>query len=280
MTRMNRQQMVRSTGNLIERWLPDTAASIAERLATMPRRRRLRAKNEFRDSGVPITFRFGRTGLRWGESGPIVLAIHGWEGRPQQFSTIGEALADRGLRLVALTGPGHAPGDRERAHPGAFVDALFEAASELGNVQALIGHSMGGGAALLAASRGLSVQRIVTVASPAGYRGVLHRIADGLGLNHRGRAGFLARMEARTGFRLDEAEPLRLMPDVDVPVLIAHDLDDSVIPHHESRELARHACRAQTLDTQGLGHGRILSDEATVHRIVEVLTTPVAGETT
>src|SRR6056297_1602941 len=277
---MNSQRMVRSTGNFIERWVPDMAASIAERLATTPRRKHLLNSTRVRRSGIPITFRFGRAGLRWGDSGPIVLAIHGWEGRPQQFSAIGEALAERGLRLVALTGPGHAPGDRERAHPGAFVDALFEAASELGNVQALIGHSMGGGAALLAASRGLSVQRIVTVASPAGYRGVLHRIADGLGLNHRGRAGFLARMEARTGFRLDETEPLRLMPDVDVPVLIAHDLDDSVIPHHESRELARHASRAQTLDTQGLGHGRILSDEATVHRVVEFLAAPEAGVTT
>ena len=277
---MNSHRMVRTTGKFVERWAPDLAAKIAERLATSPRRLRLRQRHRVHHSGEAVTFRFGRSGFRWGDSGPIVLAIHGWEGRELQFSAIGEALAERGYRLIALTGPGHAPGDRERAHPGVFVDALFEAASELGEVHALIGHSMGGGAALLAASRGLSVQRIVTVASPAGYRGVLHRIADGLGLNHRGRAGFLARMEARTGFRLDEAEPLRLMPDVDVPVLIAHDLDDSVIPHHESRELARHACRAQTLDTQGLGHGRILSDEATVHRIVEFLTTPVAGETT
>jgi pimeloyl-ACP methyl ester carboxylesterase len=272
--------MVRTTGKFVERWAPDLTASIAERLATSPRRLHLRNGNRARRSGEAVTFRFGRTGFRWGDSGPIVLAIHGWEGRPQQFSAIGEALAQRGYRLIALTGPGHAPGDRERAHPGVFVDALFEAASELGDVHALIGHSMGGGAALLAASRGLSVRRIVTVASPAGYRGVLNRIADGLGLSHRGRAGFLARMEARTGFRLDETEPLQLMPQLGVPVLIAHDRNDTVIPHHESRELARHACQAQTLDTQGLGHGRILSDDATIHRIVGFLTAPEAGEMT
>ncbi|HKL52316.1 MAG TPA: alpha/beta fold hydrolase [Wenzhouxiangellaceae bacterium] len=277
---MNSQRMVRSTGNFIERWVPDMAASIAERLATTPRRKHLLNSTRVRRSGIPITFRFGRTGLRWGDSGPIVLAIHGWEGRPQQFSAIGEALAERGLRLVALTGPGHAPGDRERAHPGAFVDALFEAASELGNVQALIGHSMGGGAALLAASRGLSVQRIVTVASPAGYRGVLHRIADGLGLNNLGRAGFLARMEARTGFRLDETEPVQLMPRLDVPVLIAHDRDDSVIPFDEALELARHSNRARTLHTEGLGHGRILSDAATIRRIVDFCSSIQAGEKT
>jgi len=277
---MNSHRLVRTTGRLMERWVPDTAASIAERLATTPRRQRLRTGARAGRSGVPVTFRFGRTGLRWGDSGPIVVAIHGWEGRPQQFTGIGEALADRGYRLIALTGPGHAPGDRERAHPGAFVDALFEAAAELGDVHALLGHSMGGGAALLAAGRGLSVQRIVTVASPAGYRGVLHRIADGLGLNNYGRTGFLARMEARTGFRLDETEPKQLMPRLNVPVLIAHDCNDTVIPHREALELARHALRAQTLDTHGLGHGRILSDGATIHRIVEFLTATEAGEMT
>lgn len=277
---MNSQRMVRSTGNFIERWVPDMAASIAERLATTPRRQHLRKGIRTRQNGIPITFRFGRTGLRWGDSGPIVLAIHGWEGRPQQFSAIGEALVDRGYRLIALTGPGHGNGDRERAHPGAFVDALFEAASELGPVHALIGHSMGGGAALMAASRGLSVKRIVSIASPAGYRGVLHRIADGLGLNGLGRTRFLARMEARTGYRLDETEPAQLMPLLDVPLLIAHDRDDRVIPFEQSMELARHSSRAQTVQSKGLGHGRILYDKATIERIVEFCSAIQTGEKT
>lgn len=277
---MDSRRMVRTTGRFMERWMPDMTASIAERLATTPRRRPGRTGSRQRRSGEPITFRFGRTGLRWGDSGPIVLAIHGWEGRPQQFSGLGESLAVRGHRLFALTGPGHGDAGRERAHPGAFVDALFEAASELGEVHALIGHSMGGGAALLAASRGLSVRRIVTVASPAGYSGVLHRIADGLGLSRRGRDGFLVRMEARTGFRLDETEPRQLMPQLAVPVLIAHDRNDTVIPYAESRELARHAGQARTLDTEGLGHGRILSDAATIRRIVDFLTATETGERT
>ena len=46
-----------------------------------------------------------RTGLRarsWGESGPLVFALHGWRGRTTQFRPLASLLLARGMRTVAL----------------------------------------------------------------------------------------------------------------------------------------------------------------------------------
>lgn len=262
---MNALGLIRNTGRYLSPILPAASARLAESLATQPRRR---ARSFEAQDARTVTLRFGLKALRWGDTGPVVLALHGWEGGPHQFRHIGTGLAGRGFQVFALTGPGHDNGPDRIAHPALFADAVQEAAAELGPLHALIGHSMGAGAVLLAQMNGLRVERSVCLAGPAGYLGVLERIADQLGLAPGSRARFLQRMENRTGLPLDETHPSRVLEKINSRLLVVHDHDDPVVPFADAEEIVRHGGhRAALMATRGLGHGRLLKDKAVVAAI-------------
>ncbi len=260
--------LIKATGRLVSPFLPDTSARLAVQLATRPRRRKARRA----PLAEAVTLRFGLKALRWGQGGPSVLALHGWEGGPQQFQVIGESLATRGFRLFALTGPGHGDTGDRLAHPGLFADALVEAAAELGPLHGVIGHSMGAGAVMLAQMLGLRVGRSVCVAGPAGYRVVLERIAAQLGLAPRSRARFLQTMESRTGLKLDDTHPAHVLKRIDGRLLVVHDREDTIVPYEDATEIVRHgADRVQLLPTSGLGHSRLLKDRTVADAIAQFL---------
>lgn len=267
---MTNPNLIRGAGHVFGALLPRHAAGWAERLTTHPR---LRRETRMPAAAVPVTFRYGLTGYRFGQHGPAVLALHGWEGSAGQFSALGETIAAAGGQLYALEGPGHGRSTAREAHPGLFADALLEAAGEIGPLIAVTGHSMGAGAALIALDAGLDAERAVLIAGPAGFRGMLQRIGRDLGLPGRARRAFLARMEARTGQSLAAFSAPHLLPRIEQPLLIVHDREDRVVPFREAEELVRHTRGAELLATRGLGHGRILQDPETVARMREFVMT-------
>ena len=86
---MNTLATIRTANRLFGNLAPKLTAKLARRILMTPHVPRAREW----ELGVlaeaqPITFRFGLAGLRWGSHGPIVLLVHGWEGRPTQFAQL------------------------------------------------------------------------------------------------------------------------------------------------------------------------------------------------
>jgi len=260
--------LVRSAGHLVGSVFPGFASRVARRLATRPA---VRAPRPEPASAEPVSFRFGLAGLRWGDGGPRVLALHGWEGRAAQFRGLGERLASRGFQLIALDAPGHGRSPGREADPVVFADALQEAAAELGPLHAVVGHSMGGASVLYALSRGMDASRSVAIAAPAGLAGVLVRMSRALGLPDEARRRFFALMQRRTGVAPEALDiDLLATAGMDRPLLVVHDRDDRVIPFADAERIVR-ATRAELFETRGLGHRDVLRDELVLDRIVRFL---------
>ncbi|MFU3898466.1 alpha/beta hydrolase [Pseudomonas aeruginosa] len=119
-------------------------------------------------SSERVTLRFGLSVLRWGE-GPAVLLLHGWAGRPTQFAHLIEQLVGAGYSVYALDAPAHGRSPGREANVVLFAHALLEAAGELPPLRAVVGHSLGGAAALLAAQMGLRSEALVTVRRRRGF---------------------------------------------------------------------------------------------------------------
>lgn len=265
--------VVRNAGRLVGSVFPGLASRLARRLATRPAFRKVRPEPA---GAEPVSFRFGLAGLRWGEGGPRVLALHGWEGRAAQFRRLGERLASRGFQLVALDAPAHGRSPGREADPVVFADALQEAAAELGPLHAVVGHSMGGASVLYALSRGLEASRSVAIAAPAGLAGVLARMSRALGLPEEARRRFFALMQRRTGIAPEALDiDLLAAAGMDQPLLVVHDREDKVIPFADAERIAR-ATRAELFETRGLGHRDVLRDEQVLDRIVRFLGTRAA----
>ncbi|HLU14070.1 MAG TPA: alpha/beta fold hydrolase [Arenimonas sp.] len=265
--------LARLSGRALGHLAPAVAATLARYLATRPLRR---SRHPDPPDAEPVTFRFGLAGLRWGREGPLVLALHGWEGRAAQFRTLAARLVPMGYRVLALDAPAHGRSPGREADPVVFADALQEAAAELGPVHAVIGHSMGGASTLLALSRGLGSARVVTIAAPASLAGVLARMSRHLGLPESARRLFFEAMHRRTGLAPEQLDIDLLAAGLAPrPVLVVHDREDPVIPFDDARRIVA-ATGAQLLATSGLGHRAVLRDEGVLQRIAGFLTAPAA----
>jgi len=249
---------------------PRLAARLAGELLCRPRGRNPPQDWELEATTLapwPIRLAGGLHGLAWGEAGQVVLAQHGWRGRPTQFGRIAAALVPLGYQVVALDAPGHGLSPGARASTRILADTLRAAAAELGAVRAVIGHSFGGAAAGIAVSEGLATKRLVLIASPTQVSVMMARMGREIGLPAAGRQALAAWFDRHAGRPVAELDLVALGAQLSGTTLVVHDEDDEIIPVAEARLLESAWPPAAKLYTCGLGHRELLAAPAVVAAI-------------
>lgn len=269
---MDKSKWIRGSARVIGEIAPGFAASRVVRALMHPRRLQPRDwERPASEVAHRVQFRSGLSGLRWGDRGPIVLALHGWEGRATQFRYMAEAIVRTGRTLIALDGPAHGASPGHVAHPRLFADALMDVAAEItaeaGTLETVVGHSMGAAATAYALSQGLSAERAVLIAGPSSYEAVVRGAATFAGLGRRATRRVLRLVQDRIGIAPEALDVARHSGSVDIPVLVLHDRDDAVVPFRNAQRYMKYLRDARLMETTGLGHSRILTDADTVLRI-------------
>jgi pimeloyl-ACP methyl ester carboxylesterase len=223
-----------------------------------------------------------RTGLRarsWGETGSLVLALHGWRGRTTQFRPLAAQLLARGMRTVALELPGHGISVGESASPRIIGELLVEVERITGPAHAAIGHSFGGAALGAALLYGFRPKRLVLVSSPTRVSRIPLMFARAAGLPPAAMREFVKILNREAGRPLAELDLVAVAPHTGIPGLLIHDREDAVIPYSEAEALAAAWPGLQFLTTTGKGHRDILSAPEVLRTIVEFVdpATAVAG---
>src|SRR5262245_7075719 len=139
---------------------------LAERLFTSPRRHRRPDRERAvlasgREFAIDVALHSPRsrgqssrvTAWRWGY-GPAVLLVHGWEGRGSQLGSFVEPLVRAGLSVVAFDAPAHGDSRGHRLYLTELADCVADVARAVGPLHAVIAHSFGAAAVLLARQRG------------------------------------------------------------------------------------------------------------------------------
>jgi pimeloyl-ACP methyl ester carboxylesterase len=271
---------------IASRIAPGTTSSWAARRFLTPRRMSLGsvaaavspglADASFEVAGVRIAAE------RWGDPGSPrrVLLVHGWEGSSRQLLPLAAFLASRGYQGLLFDFPAHG---RSAGRQTNFVEmsAVVSAAAkrlgeahrdETGVPPAILAHSAGCVASLLARARGLEVDRMILIASAAELGSFGDSFATALGLSRNVRRRLQEKTERRIGWTWEEITPLRLARALPpTPALILHDEDDrEVAPEHGIR-LAAALAGSELEITSTLGHKRILRDPGVHRRALEFL---------
>ena len=173
--------------------------------------------------------------------------------------------------MLAYDQPAHGLSDGRLSGLPDFADALLEVAHHHGDVRAVIAHSLGGPAAAIALARGLAVERVVLISPPSDLVGYSRRFAHWLALPERVRRSMQAAIEERFGVRWSELEIARIAPLLHAEALVIHDKQDMQVPWKQGAALARHWPGARLMSTRGLGHGRILKDDAVTRAAVDFI---------
>lgn len=271
-------------------------ARAAARLFTMPRRhRRPEREQSILDRGsrftVPILRRAPHWGgemidvaaWRWGE-GPTVLLVHGWEGRGAQLGAFVEPLVEAGMSVVAFDAPGHGDSPGHRLFLSDMADCVGQLGEHVegswGRVHAVIAHSFGSAATMLAHQRyGFDAPRNVFLAPAAMASRAVGGFAELLALEEADKQALADRLTVESGVTFEELDVAALVGGRDAGLLIIHDEEDREVSYEQARILSSSWPSAQLVSTLGLGHRRILRDPAVVAEAVTYATqsAPVSG---
>jgi pimeloyl-ACP methyl ester carboxylesterase len=271
-------------------------ARAAARLFTMPRRhRRPPRERSLLEQGhrftVPVLRRSPAWGgqtislaaWRWGE-GPTALLVHGWEGRGAQLGAFVQPLVDAGMSVVAFDAPGHGDSPGHRLFLSDMADCVGQIAEHIegqwGRVHAIVAHSFGSAATMLAHQRyGTDAPRNVFVAPAPLASRAIGGFAELLDLEEADRDAMTRRLAVESGVAFEDLSIDRMVSERDAGLLIVHDEDDREVAYDQASLLAASWPSAQLVTTHGLGHRRILRDPAVVAEAVAYATqsAPVSG---
>lgn len=196
----------------------------------------------------------------WGR-GPVVVLVHGWQGRAAHFNKFIVPMLKAGLRVVTFDGPAHGFSTGARSNLFDFVGALEAVADAEGPVAGIVAHAFGAPAAVMAARHGLVVPKLVLVAPTVRIESDTGLLARRLGFGDPPVDAMRRRLADWFSVALADLNTDRLVDGWDLSartsMMVVHDRDDERVPWRDAAALARLA-DAPFLTTHGLGHQNIL----------------------
>lgn len=182
---------------------------------------------------------------------PALVVMHGWGGNAGLMLPLAGPLHAAGYTLLLVDARCHGLSDADSfASLPRFAEDIEAAITWLGNrpevdrrAIGVVGHSVGAGAALLAASRQPLVRAVVSLAAFAHPAGMMRRWLAARGIPYRPLGAYvLAYVQHVIGHRFDDIAPCRTIARVACPVLIVHGLADQTVPVAEARQIYAARC--------------------------------------
>ncbi len=136
---------------------------------------------------------------------------------------------------------------------------------------AVAGHSVGAGAAILAASRDHGIGAVVSMSAFAHPREMMTNQMKLDRLPSQVSGAMLWPIEQIIGHRFDEIAPINRIGDVECPILIVHGDADRVIPVEDAFRLFENASDGQVLIVPGGEHASLEAFEPYLDDMVEFL---------
>ena len=216
----------------------------------------------------------------WGDPStqPLVLLAHGWSSYGLRFTPWVRALRQAGYAVATFDQLAHGRSNGRRATLPSFAETLYQVGRHYGPLHAVVGHSLGGAATMLALSRGLEAQRSVLIAPAADPMAAADRFGHAVGLAQSLRAHLFDEFERRFRIPVAGLQAHVNVPHIARPALVVHDLEDREVPWAEGERYARYWPQARLLTTTGLGHHRIASQPEVIADALRFLAGDVVGE--
>jgi len=210
----------------------------------------------------------------WGSNGPSVLLMHGWGGARAQMTGFVDPLLFAGYRVVAYDQPAHGESDGKMTNLLEIAPTMDLIAKQEGPFAAILAHSFG----TLITSHAL-VKRNFTPPSKLVYFGAFNRLLDSL---PRFQIAADLPNEIINELRsmiyenfgkgvLDAIVNENLVPHINIPAMMFHDVADNVTPVEDSRAIDRVWKNARYVETNGLGHRGALQSKEIHEQVVKFL---------
>lgn len=198
---------------------------------------------------------------------PLVLLVHGFDGRHDQWQAVEYVVREAGYRVAFLDPPGHGFSEGTQCDPVIFGKAIAATIAVIGPVSLFVGHSMGAVVGVLAAEKATPASAYVLFSSPMVMANTISQNAARSGVGPRATAALQDEVGRLVGVHPSQVDAGEVAAKLTAPALLLHDAGDRQVDVSETEKLADRWPGAELIKTNGLGHNRILSDRDVLEKV-------------
>lgn len=180
---------------------------------------------------------------------PAVILLHGWGGNASTLLPAAQALHQAGFAILLLESRNHGRSERDgHSSLPRFAEDLDSALDWLSTQPCVdagrliaLGHSVGGAAVLLSASRRHDLRAVISVSAFAHPEQVMRHWLKTRHIPYWPLGWLVNRYVERViGARFDDIAPINTLDRVQCPVLLLHGRQDAMVPIDDARKLGQH----------------------------------------
>ncbi|MEO1287984.1 MAG: alpha/beta fold hydrolase, partial [Chloroflexota bacterium] len=212
-------------------------------------------------------------GYEWHGSGQRILLVHGWESSAARFKKLLKLLIEQDYHVFAMDAPAHGFSTGLQTNPLDYADALHTFIRTIGDVDIILAHSLGGAATmnLLARYSNVKPNRVILIGSIDHPQQAVDFFTDVFQLFPDVSKEMTRQMEKFTGGSMDRVSGAKIAQSRQEQALIIHDREDKIVPVEAGRAIADNWHDAIYIETNGLGHRRILNDNTVLAQILDFI---------
>ena len=203
----------------------------------------------------------------YGEGAKQVLLVHGWSGRGTQLVKVAELMVEKGYKVISFDAPAHGKAKGNNSLMIEFIAAIHEIHKKYGAFEFAIGHSLGGMAILNSVKENFPIKKIVIIGSGDLVTDIITDFISKLELKQEIGVMMRQHFEKKYGLTMNSYAASEAAKFVKQPTLVVHDEDDEDIPVRAAHQIHTVLENSELMITKGLGHRKILGDEAVLKRI-------------
>lgn len=209
-----------------------------------------------------------------------VLVVHGWTSEASFMAVIAEQIRKAGFRAILIDCPAHGLSPGTRTSLIDCAQAVASALLSLTQPHAIVAHSMGCLASLMALEgrppmrHSVHVNRLVLMSSPDRFQDVTLEHGDHLNLSPRAQRHFERQLERLAHRDIASFRASALLASLNLPTLLMHGDDDREVVPRCSRAIASGCRRAELNIYDGLDHRKILYAPPVIRALVKFLSQP------
>lgn len=209
----------------------------------------------------------------WGEpDAPIVLLVHGWNGRGAQLGSFVKGLVDQGYRVLTFDAPGHGRSSSNDSSLPEISAIIQKLSKRYGPFHAGIAHSFGGLCLMHAVSKGANMDKVVCIASAFNVERLVQFFAKLMQVKPKIVERQKKLLEQQFGQDIWEQYSMpNMVENTSSSGLIIHDEDDDAIPVERSKMIADAWQGSELILTSGLGHRRVLRDQTVIKKVIDFI---------
>ena len=210
----------------------------------------------------------------FGSGNSVIIVSHGWGDTSKSFQQMIISLTQQGYIVAAIDHIGHGKSSGNNSHLLSFIETLELLIEQFNEeriaVDAIIGHSMGAIATLNLPSYLLENKKIILISSPIKFFELMFEKVEQAGISKKLLSKVLENISHKYGKTWQQLSSESNRDKLAFNLTFIHDRYDRYAPFADVYSFLQQE-KICLIETEGLGHRKILGDTKVIHNIAQVL---------